>query len=66
MVDVEDVRSLTGASPAAAYRALERLEEAGVLRRLTESRRDTLWDATDVLDEADGLIAGIAAGGRGL
>lgn len=66
VVDVEDVRLLTGASAAAAYRALERLEEAGVLRRLTESRRDTLWGAADVLDEADRIIAGIAAGGPGL
>ncbi len=65
VVDVEDVKSLTGASTAAAYRALEGLEESGVLRRLSASRRDVLWGAGDVLDEADHLIADLEARSHG-
>lgn len=53
VVDAADVVRLTGASTARAYDAVERLEEAGVLRRITESRRDVAWAAGDVLDEAE-------------
>lgn len=56
VVDASDVARLTGASTARAYAAIERLEEAGVLRRLTESRRDVAWAAGDVLDEADVMV----------
>lgn len=44
---------LTRASTARAYATIERLEEAGVLRRITESRRGMACAAGDVLDEAD-------------
>ncbi|ADG73073.1 filamentation induced by cAMP protein Fic [Cellulomonas flavigena DSM 20109] len=53
VVDAGDVARLTGVSTARAYAAIGRLEEAGVLRRITESRRDMAWAAGDVLDEAD-------------
>jgi Fic family protein len=56
VVDATDVARLTGASTARAYAAIERLEEAGVLRRITESRRDMTWAAGDVLDEADLMV----------
>ncbi|WP_213281163.1 Fic family protein [Cellulomonas hominis] len=56
VVDASDVVRLTGASTARAYAAIDRLEEAGVLRRITESRRDMTWAAGDVLDEADLMV----------
>lgn len=56
IVDAADVMRLTGASQARAYAAIERLEEAGVLRRITASRRDMAWAAGDVLDEADLMV----------
>lgn len=56
IVDATDVMRLTGASQPRAYAAIERLEEAGVLRRITESKRDMAWAAGDVLDEADLMV----------
>ena len=56
VVDASDVARLTGASQARAYTAIERLEEAGVLRRITQSKRDVAWAAGDVLDEADLML----------
>lgn len=56
IVDAHDVMRLTGASQARAYAAIERLESAGVLRRITESKRDMAWAAGDVLDEADVMV----------
>ena len=41
--------------------ALARLEDAGVLRRLVESKRDGLWGASAILDEADRLLSRIAS-----
>jgi Fic family protein len=57
LVDAHDVQRLTGASQASAYDAIARLERAGILRRITESRRDMTWAAGDVLDEADEMVA---------
>jgi Fic family protein len=56
IVDAADVMRLTGASQPRAYATIERLEEAGVLRRITESKRDMAWAAGDVLDEADAMV----------
>ena len=55
-VDAGDVVRLTGASPARAYVAIERLVEAEVLRPITQSRRDMTWAAGEVLDEADLMV----------
>lgn len=57
IINAADVQRLTGASQASAYDAIARLADAGVLRRLTLSRRDTVWVAGDLLDEADGVLA---------
>lgn len=56
IIDADDVARLTGASTARVYRALSTLEAAGVLRRLTESRRNLTWAAGEVLDEADVML----------
>lgn len=61
VLDAEDLIESTHVSESAAYRAIEQLEEAGILRRIIESRRNALWVAGDVLDEADHLIARISA-----
>ncbi len=53
---------LTGASQARAYAAIDRLEAAGVLRRITESRRDMAWAAGDVLDDADLMVDRLRVG----
>jgi hypothetical protein len=60
IVDVADIQRLIGASQASAYSAIVTLAEAGVLRRLTRTRRDTVWDAGDVIDESDRLIGRLA------
>jgi Fic family protein len=57
IVTAADVRLLTGASQASAYDAIVRLAGAGALRRLTLSRRNTVWIAGDVIDEVDRLRA---------
>lgn len=57
-----EVMRLTGASQASAYEAIARLAEAGVLRRLTASRRGSVWFAGDVFAEAE-LVLG-RLGGR--
>lgn len=60
VMDADDVRLLLGVSDATAYRAIRSLEDAGVLRRLGESRRHALWGAGAVLDEADHLLDRVA------
>ncbi len=56
IVTAAEVQRLTGASQASAYDAIVRLAQAGVLRRLTVSRRDTVWVAGDIIDEADRVL----------
>lgn len=56
VVDAFEVSRLTGSSQARAYSAIDRLLESGVLRPITESKRDMAWAAGDVLDEADLLV----------
>jgi hypothetical protein len=51
--------SLTGTTEAATYRALDRLVAAGVLEVLSESKRNRVWAATDVIAELDALSAAI-------
>jgi len=42
------------------YNAIERLQTAGILKRLSEKKRDQIWGAVDVLQELDDLDARIA------
>src|SRR5690606_11318133 len=44
---------------ASTYRALDRLTAAGVLDVLSESKRNRVWAAVDVLAELDALSAAI-------
>ena len=56
VVDPDEIQARLQISEATAYRTIGALEEAGVLRRLGQSRRDSLWGASAVLDEADNLL----------
>ncbi|MDQ6526028.1 Fic family protein [Nocardioides sp. LHD-245] len=57
--DVEHRLRMPGAS---AYRAVERLVSAGIVRPLTDRTRGQVWGAGDVLDELDDL--GVRIGDR--
>jgi Fic family protein len=56
VIDASLAARLAGVSQAAAYRAINDLLGAGVLRPITESRRNRAWAAGAVLDEAEALI----------
>ncbi len=60
LVSATEVMRLTGVSQSSAYEAIARLADAGVLRRLSVSRRDTVWMAGDVIDEADRVVANLS------
>ena len=60
LVTATDVMRLTGVSQSSAYEAIVRLADAGVLRRLSVLRRDTVWMAGDVIDEADRVVANLS------
>ncbi|NTV38414.1 MAG: Fic family protein [Demequinaceae bacterium] len=62
IVTAAEVTRLTGASQASAYDAIARLSQAGVLRRLSLSRRNSVWVAGDIIDEADRVVTGLAGG----
>jgi Fic family protein len=48
----------TGRAKPRVYQALEMLEQAGVLLRLTRKRRNQSWEAKGLLDLLEGLEAG--------
>ncbi|MDR1294127.1 MAG: hypothetical protein LBK59_04105, partial [Bifidobacteriaceae bacterium] len=60
VIDADRAVRLTGVSEAAAYRAIGALVGAGVLRPITESKRNQAWAAGAVLDEAEALIRRLA------
>lgn len=60
VVNAERVRALTGASQASAYDAIAKLAEAGVLTRVSPTRRDTAWAALDVFEAAYALVESLA------
>lgn len=62
ILSADTANSLTGTTEAATYRALDWLVAAGVLEVLSESKRNRVWAATDVLAELDAL--GVAIGRR--
>jgi Fic family protein len=60
VVTADDVAAATGAPLSSVYAAIERLDTAGVLRPLTNRKRDQIWGATLILEELDELGARIA------
>lgn len=60
IVSAEDAEEVTGAPRSSVFAAIARLHEAGVLRPLTDRRRNQVWGAAAILDELDDLGARIA------
>ncbi|GAA2183965.1 Fic family protein [Brooklawnia cerclae] len=52
-VNIAHVEAVTGVALSAAQRAVEQLEEAGILRRAGGGRRNRVWIAQDVVDALD-------------
>ena len=48
----------TERAKAAVYQALEQLEDAGVIKRLSGGRRNQAWEATGLLDLIETMDAG--------
>ncbi len=59
VITAEDVSNRLRLSTSSAYAAIDRLHEAGVLRPLTNRKREQVWGAGLVLDELDALGARI-------
>ncbi len=59
VITAEDVSDRLQLSTSSAYAAIDRLHEAGVLRPLTNRKREQVWGAGLVLDELDALGARI-------
>lgn len=59
VITAEDVSERLRLSTSSAYSAIERLHATGVLRPLTNRKRDQVWGAGLVLDELDALGARI-------
>ncbi len=55
IVSSDDVASLVDAPRSSVFAAIKRLHETGVLRPLTDRKRDQVWGASLVLDELDDL-----------
>jgi Fic family protein len=63
-LSTSDAGDLIGGPTSGVYDAVERLHEAGVLRPLTDRKRDQVWGAGAILDELDDLSARIASAAR--
>jgi Fic family protein len=60
----EEAEDMLGGATSSVYGAIERLRSAGILRPLTDRKRNQVWGVVDMLDELDDLgvrIAGAAA-----
>ena len=55
ILNADTAQQITGTTDASTYRALGRLTAAGVLEVLSESSRNRIWAATNVLAELDAL-----------
>jgi Fic family protein len=61
---VAELEEHVGGATSAVYRAVDALVEAGVLRPLTDRRRNQVWGVGDLLDELDDLNARIGTAAR--
>ncbi|MBA4071992.1 MAG: hypothetical protein C0497_09190 [Gemmatimonas sp.] len=50
----------TGRARAAVYQALDQLQQAGILKPVSESKRNRVWEAVRMFDLLEGLEAGKA------
>ncbi len=49
----DTAQEITGSSDTATYRALNKLTNAGILEVISESKRDRVWAAVDVMNELE-------------
>lgn len=59
ILNADVAQRIIGTSDVSTYRALSKLTEAGILEVLSDSARNRIWAATDVLAELDALSAAI-------
>ena len=64
ILSADDAVSLVDAPRSSVFTAINRLRDAGVLRSLTDRKRDQVWGASLVLDELDDLGVRIAHASR--
>jgi Fic family protein len=64
ILSCEDACSRVEAPRSSVFAAIGRLHDAGVLRPLTDRRRDRVWGAGAILDELDDLSLRIARASR--
>jgi Fic family protein len=57
----DEVKKRIGGHSASTYNAIDRFVSAGVLRPLTDRKRNQVWGVADMLDELNDLGARIAA-----
>ncbi|MBU9763557.1 hypothetical protein FR943_06840 [Mycobacterium sp. TNTM28] len=65
ILSADDAVALVDAPRSSVFDAIGRLRGAGVLRGLTDRKRDQIWGAGFVLDELEDLGLRIAAAVRG-
>jgi len=61
----EDVSAVVDAPRSSIFAAINRLQDAGVLRPLTERKRDQVWGASLILDELEDLSVRIGRAASG-
>ncbi|MFJ4657982.1 Fic family protein [Nocardia sp. NPDC088792] len=59
ILNADTAQQIAGTTDGSTYRALGRLTNAGILEVLSESKRNRIWAATDVLAELDALSTSI-------
>lgn len=64
ILDAEKVAEITGRSRVAARNALNRLEQTGVLQRVTVGRRNRMWESTGLFALVDEMERDLSAGSR--
>jgi Fic family protein len=64
VLSADDACAAVEAPISSVYAAIERLREAGVLRPLTDRKRDQVWGASLILDEVEDLGMRIARAAR--
>jgi Fic family protein len=64
ILSAEDAETLLDAPRSSVFAAINRLHEVGILRPLTDRKRNQVWGAGAILDELDDLSARIAHASR--
>jgi hypothetical protein len=64
ILNAEKVAQITGRSDVSARNALNHLEDAGVLQRVTVGKRNRMWESTGLFALVDELLAPVLESGR--